>query len=68
MNLARLLAGSEGTLAVITEAEISLEPVPETKAVSLLFYKSVLDAVTDIQHVLEQDPAAVELIDDVLVG
>jgi FAD/FMN-containing dehydrogenase/Fe-S oxidoreductase len=68
VNLARLLAGSEGTLAVVTEAEVSLEPVPETKAVSLLFYESVLDAVTDVQHVLEHDPAAVELIDDVLIG
>jgi FAD/FMN-containing dehydrogenase/Fe-S oxidoreductase len=68
VNLARLLAGSEGTLAVVTEAEVSLEPVPETKAVSLLFYESVLEAVTDVQHVLEHDPAAVELIDDVLMG
>ncbi|SFR66528.1 FAD/FMN-containing dehydrogenase [Halogeometricum rufum] len=68
VNLARLLAGSEGTLAVVTEAEVSLEPVPETKAVSLLFYESVLDAVTDVQYVLEHDPAAVELVDDVLLG
>ncbi|WP_227777502.1 FAD-binding and (Fe-S)-binding domain-containing protein [Haladaptatus pallidirubidus] len=68
VNLARLLAGSEGTLAVVTEAEVSLEPVPETKAVSLLFYETVLDAVTDVQHVLEHDPDAVELIDDVLLG
>ncbi|ELZ24620.1 FAD-linked oxidase domain protein [Haloterrigena salina JCM 13891] len=68
VNLGRLLAGSEGTLAVITEAEVSLEPVPETKAVSLLFYESVLEAVTDVQHVLAHDPAAVELIDDVLIG
>ncbi|WP_121743133.1 FAD-binding and (Fe-S)-binding domain-containing protein [Natronorubrum halophilum] len=68
INLARLLAGSEGTLAVVTEAEVSLEPVPETKAVSLLFYEGVLEAVTDVQHVLEHEPAAVELIDDVLLG
>ncbi|MFC6719244.1 FAD-binding and (Fe-S)-binding domain-containing protein [Natrialbaceae archaeon GCM10025810] len=68
VNLARLLAGSEGTLAVVTEAEVSLEPAPETKAVSLLFYGSVLEAVTDVQYVLEHEPAAVELIDDVLLG
>ncbi|WP_227357363.1 FAD-binding and (Fe-S)-binding domain-containing protein [Haladaptatus salinisoli] len=68
VNLGRLLAGSEGTLAIVTEAEVSLEPVPETKAVSLLFYESVLEAVTDVQYVLEHDPAAVELVDDVLLG
>ena len=67
VNLARLLAGSEGTLAVVTEATVSLEPIPETKAVALLTYDSVLDAVSDVQHVLEYDPAAVELIDNVLI-
>ncbi|SDY08355.1 FAD-binding and (Fe-S)-binding domain-containing protein [Halobellus clavatus] len=68
VNLARLLAGSEGTLAVITEATVSLEPKPETKSVALLTYDSVLDTVSDVVHVLEHDPAAVELIDDVLIG
>ncbi|MGB9965592.1 FAD-binding and (Fe-S)-binding domain-containing protein [Halobacterium hubeiense] len=67
VNLARLLAGSEGTLAVVTEATVSLEPVPETKSVTLLTYESVVDAVTDVQHVLDHDPAAVELIDDTLI-
>jgi len=67
VNLARLLAGSEGTLAVATEATVSLEPVPETKAVALLTYDSVVEAVSDVQYVLEHDPAAVELIDDILL-
>jgi len=67
VNLASLLAGSEGTLAVVTEATVSLEPTPETKAVTLLTYDSVVDAVSDVQHVLRHDPAAVELIDDVLI-
>ncbi|WP_311172690.1 FAD-binding and (Fe-S)-binding domain-containing protein [Halobellus ordinarius] len=68
VNLARLLAGSEGTLAVVTEATVSLEPVPETKSVALLTYDSVVDTVSDVVHVLEHNPAAVELIDDVLIG
>ncbi|MFA1610988.1 FAD-binding and (Fe-S)-binding domain-containing protein [Halobellus rubicundus] len=67
VNLARLLAGSEGTLAVVTEATVSLEPMPETKSVALLTYDSVLDTVSDVVHVLDHDPAAVELIDDVLI-
>ncbi|WP_049987464.1 FAD-binding and (Fe-S)-binding domain-containing protein [Halobellus rufus] len=67
VNLARLLAGSEGTLAVVTEATVSLEPLPETKSVALLTYDSVVETVSDIVHVLEHDPAAVELIDDVLI-
>jgi FAD/FMN-containing dehydrogenase/Fe-S oxidoreductase len=68
VNLAKLLAGSEGTLAVVTEATISLEPVPETKAVALLTYDDVLDAMEDVAPILEHDPAAVEVMDDVLLG
>jgi FAD/FMN-containing dehydrogenase/Fe-S oxidoreductase len=68
VNLARLLAGSEGTLAVVTEATVSLEPVPSTKAVALLTYDSVLDAMEDVAPILEHGPAAVEVMDDVLLG
>lgn len=36
INIAPLLAGSEGTLAIITEVEVSLEPIPESKSMALL--------------------------------
>ncbi|MFC6725087.1 FAD-binding oxidoreductase, partial [Halobium palmae] len=68
VNLARLLAGSEGTLAVVTEATVSLAPVPETKAVALLTYDDLLDAMEDVEPILEHDPCAVEVMDDVLLG
>jgi FAD/FMN-containing dehydrogenase/Fe-S oxidoreductase len=67
VNLARLLCGSEGTLAVVTEAEIDLEPVPEAKAMALLAYDDLLDAMADVAPILEHDPAAVEVLDDVLI-
>jgi len=67
VNLARLLAGSEGTLAIITEATVSLEPIPETTAVALLTYDDVLDAVRDVDPILDHNPAAVEVMDDVLL-
>ncbi|QDX39884.1 FAD-binding and (Fe-S)-binding domain-containing protein [Salarchaeum sp. JOR-1] len=67
VNVAALLAGSEGTLGVITEATVSLEPVPETKAVALFAYDDLVDAVSDVAPMLEHDPAAVELVDDVLL-
>ncbi|WP_267164126.1 FAD-binding and (Fe-S)-binding domain-containing protein [Halovenus salina] len=67
VNLGRLLAGSEGTLAVVTEATVSLEPVPETKAAVLLTYDDVLDAVGDVAPILEHNPAAVEVMDDVFL-
>ena len=67
VNLARLLAGSEGTLAVITEATVSLEPVPETKAIALLLYEELMDAMADVAPILDHNPAAVEVMDDVLL-
>ncbi len=67
VNVGRLLAGSEGTLAIITEAEVSLEPRPETTAVVLLTYDDVLDAMEDVAPILEYDPSAVEVMDDVLL-
>ncbi|MFC7235316.1 FAD-binding and (Fe-S)-binding domain-containing protein [Halosegnis marinus] len=67
VNLARLLAGSEGTLAVVTEATVSLEPAPGTKAVALLTYDSLLDAMEDVEPILEHGPCAVEVMDDTLL-
>jgi FAD/FMN-containing dehydrogenase/Fe-S oxidoreductase len=67
VNLARLLAGSEGTLAIVTEATVSLEPIPETKSDVLLTYDSVIDAVEDVEPILDHDPTAVEVMDDVLL-
>ncbi|NEU56889.1 FAD-binding and (Fe-S)-binding domain-containing protein [Halorussus sp. MSC15.2] len=67
VNLARLLAGSEGTLAIVTEAEVGLEPVPETKSMALFAYEDLLDAMEDVAPILEHDPSAVEVLDDVLI-
>ena len=68
VNLGRLLAGSEGTLATVTEATVSLVDIPETKSVVLLTYDDLLDAMEDVAPILEHDPAAVEVMDDVLLG
>ena len=68
VNLGRLMAGSEGTLATVTEATVSLVEIPETKSVALLTYDDLLDAMEDVSPILEHDPAAVEVMDDVLLG
>jgi FAD/FMN-containing dehydrogenase/Fe-S oxidoreductase len=67
VNLAHLLAGSEGTLAIITAATVRLEPVPPEKGVLLLTYDDILDAMADVAPILEHGPAAVEVMDDVLL-
>ena len=67
VNVGRLLAGSEGTLGIVTEATVSLESVPNETAVVLLTYDDVLTAMEDVAPILEHEPAAVEVMDDVLL-
>ncbi len=67
VNVGRLLAGSEGTLGIVTKATVSLEPVPNETSVVLLTYDDVLAAMRDVAPILEHDPAAVEVMDDVLL-
>jgi FAD/FMN-containing dehydrogenase/Fe-S oxidoreductase len=67
VNLASLLAGSEGTLAIVTEATVSLEPIPETKAMALLCYDDLVAAMADVAPILDHDPAAVEVLDDTML-
>ncbi len=67
VNVGRLLAGSEGTLGIVTKATVSLEPVPAETSVVLLTYDDVISAMRDVAPILEHDPAAVEVMDDVLL-
>ena len=67
VNLGRLLAGSEGTLAIVTEVTVSLVERPGAKTATLLCYADLLDAMADVAAILEHDPAAVESIDNVLL-
>ncbi|GMW03674.1 MAG: lactate dehydrogenase [Candidatus Hydrogenedentota bacterium] len=65
-NLARILGGSEGTLAAIVSAELSLAPLPMEKGLCLLFFASVPEAMQASVEILDLNPAAIEHIDRVL--
>ncbi|MBN1265689.1 MAG: FAD-binding protein [Anaerolineales bacterium] len=66
-NLALLLAGSEGTLGIATEITLSLVPVPAVKRLLLIHYSSLHSALESVPALLETGPAAVELIDKMLL-
>src|SRR5262249_27163770 len=44
-NLAQLLVGSEGTLAVTLEAKLHLEPLPRAKALLVIQFTDLLEAL-----------------------
>ncbi|RME82505.1 MAG: FAD-binding oxidoreductase, partial [Caldilineae bacterium] len=66
-NLAPLLAGSEGTLGLILEAELQLVPVPPHKALAILHYDDTDTAFRSVPDLLTLNPSAIELVDDMLM-
>jgi FAD/FMN-containing dehydrogenase/Fe-S oxidoreductase len=64
LNLTKLYVGSEGTLGVIVEAEVSLVTVPEETALVLYCFEDLVDAMKAVPEALEFDVSAVELMDD----
>ncbi|MGH9783039.1 MAG: FAD-linked oxidase C-terminal domain-containing protein, partial [Terriglobia bacterium] len=67
INLSRLLAGSEGTLAVVTEAEIDLVPRPRAVTVLVAHFHELIEALDATQLILETKPSAVELLDKMVL-
>jgi len=64
-DLTRLLIGSEGTLAVITEATLKLTPLPETKRMLQAVYRDMRGAALAVSRIMAQavTPCALEFID-----
>ena len=56
-DLASLLAGSEGTLAVFTRALLALVPAPTMHAVALLGFESLAPALAALAHVRAAVPS-----------
>ncbi len=67
VDLSRLVVGSEGTLAVVTEARVRLAPLPARRALAAVHFDSVIEATEATVASLAHRPAAVELIDDTIV-
>lgn len=63
LNLASLIVGSEGTLAAIAEIKVHLVARPEFTHLTLLHYKSLHQALSDVPGILQHRPEAVELLD-----
>ncbi|WP_300615000.1 FAD-linked oxidase C-terminal domain-containing protein [Dokdonella sp.] len=65
-DLARLLVGSEGTLAVVTEATLKLAPLPSAKRTLRATYGDVAAAANAVARIMAQPvtPCALEFLDD----
>jgi FAD/FMN-containing dehydrogenase/Fe-S oxidoreductase len=62
-NLTPLLVGSEGTLAVTLAAKLRLIELPRARAVLVIQFPDLLDALAATPPILEHGPSAVEVLD-----
>ena len=65
---AELLVGSEGTLAFFRRVKLKLSRRPARRVLGVCAFPSLLDALDAVQHLVELDPHAVELMDHTLTG
>ena len=66
-DLTRLIIGSEGTLAVITEIQLRLHGIPEAQSAAMCQFETLEGAVETVMAVLASGipVARIELLDDV---
>ncbi|MBX2867912.1 MAG: FAD-binding protein [Acidiferrobacterales bacterium] len=64
-DLTRLLVGSEGTLAMITEITLKVYPIPEAISAAVCTFESIEDAVNSVIQIIQYGIpiARVELLD-----
>lgn len=62
-NLAKIFAGSEGSLGIILEAKVNLEPIPKYKAAFTVHYDDRMRAIREVHQMIAFDPAAIEMLD-----
>ncbi|WP_142664392.1 FAD-binding and (Fe-S)-binding domain-containing protein [Paracoccus laeviglucosivorans] len=63
-NFARLLVGSEGTLALTTGVTLKLSPLPRHRVMGVCHFPNFRAAMETTQHIVALDPVAVELVDN----
>ncbi len=63
-NLAHLLVGSEGTLALTTEVTLKLSPLPTHRVMGVCHFPSFRSAMETTRHLVALGPVAVELVDN----
>jgi FAD/FMN-containing dehydrogenase len=63
VDMARLLCGSEGTLALITEATLATQPLPRHRGVVMLLFDRLENAAQAVPEILAFNPCACDLLD-----
>jgi FAD/FMN-containing dehydrogenase/Fe-S oxidoreductase len=62
-NLAKLVCGSEGTLALILDVTLALHPIPCRRGLVMLHFDSLVAALEAVPLINRHGPSAVEIMD-----
>jgi FAD/FMN-containing dehydrogenase/Fe-S oxidoreductase len=62
-NMAQLLVGSEGTLALFRRLLLQLQPLPRHRVLGVCHFPTFHDAMASTKAIVELGPSAVELVD-----
>jgi len=66
-NMARILVGSEGTLAFFNEIELELQPIPAHRVLGVCHFPSFYSAMAATRRIVDLGPSAVELVDHTMI-
>src|SRR3954454_15597524 len=66
-NPSQVVAGSEGTLAIVVEAEVALTPVAKHRVMAVGHFASTAEAIAATGDAMEQDATSVELLDRLIL-
>ena len=62
-NMAELLVGSEGTLALFRRLKLKLQPLPRHRVLGVCHFPSFHQAMASTKAIVDLGPSAVELVD-----
>lgn len=62
-NLSDLFCGSEGSLGIILEATLKLEPLPSHQIIYMVHFGDRISAIQHVEPIVSYFPSAVEMLD-----
>ena len=68
LDLNALICGSEGTLAVVAEITVNLEPVPKVAALAIVLYDKFVSSLQDVPLLMTTKPTGIETIDSTVLN
>lgn len=63
-DLNKLICGSEGTLGLVTRAQLALTNLPEAKATALAFFYDLKESGIAVNEILKLGPSIIEIMDN----